>query len=340
MSRKGNLWIEKISEFTKFSSLGEKLFGDRGKGPYLFLLFFWILNASTVPLTAREIFDGYVRILIYLIGLSAGIWALKKLDTEYNKVSDFFNLADKSVSMKLKIFIFISGLVFYFSYVTVGAGVIANPLTGEYVKTVTFGFSAPYLLNYFIFTFAYLPIIAEFAAYFLHIHLVFPFQFKNEKPDLDFSDLERFGGTQKIGSLLLLSSKFYFALLTIYTFVPVIFPEMLGPGSMAFFIGAWVLGIVLFFLPTFIIHIYIRNEKKKKFRELEKEVEKAGREGGGRFEVKPEDQSERTEYIFLYLEHEHVYDTSEWPLDPNLVQQLVFTVSLPLALQLAFTFVF
>lgn len=252
----------------------------------------------------------------------------------------FFNFSDKSVSTKLKILTFIFGLVFYFSFVLVNAGVISNPLTGEYVGTVTFGFSASYLLNYFIFTIAYLPIMTESVACFFHIYLVFPFRFREENPDLKFSDLERFGGTQKAGNLLLLSSKFYFGLLTIFTLVPVIFPGILGPGSMAFFIGAWVLGIVLFFLPAFIIHVYIRNEKKKKLKELEKEVKKAGREEEGRFGVKPEDQSERTEYIFLYLEHEHVYDTSEWSLNPNLIQQSVLTVSLPLVLQLAFTFVF
>lgn len=346
-SKKEELWIEKIASITNLEKLGEKI-GVKGFGPYLYLWIFYFINTVILeyfiffrepPYPPVSHVIGYA--IPAVVGFTFAVWATRKLRNELHNTLENFNFNIRSDIFRFKIILYILGSLVVGTWMMVQAGLIPNPLTGEYVSRKILHFTLPELLRYSIWFFGYLIIVVEGGAYYIGINLLLPW--KIEKNDIDPSDTHRYGGMKEVGNLILKSAQFYFIGLSLVTLTnyQAFEPIFTKIGLMLFsFIITWIVGLSLFLLPSFWIHLQIKSRKEDLLDELNGKIRDAGREPGGRLEVKPNDPDEMLEYIFQYLEHEHVHSMREYPIDASIIQQLIFSAIIPISLQLTLSFLF
>lgn len=338
---KEELWIEKIAGFTHLEKLGKKI-GYEDLGPYLYLWVFSFLNL--VILEYLISYQGDLRpsplsVLGYgipaVVGFSFAIWAARKVRDELHEGIKGLNFNLKSEIFKSKIILYVIGGLIMGIWIIVQAGILPNPSTGKYVSQAVFSFTVPEIMRYLIWIFVLLLTCVEAGAYYIGVNILLPW--KIEKRHFNPSDVRRFGGMKKVGNLILRTSQLYFAGLIVITianylaFVPIF--ERIGIMLFSFVI-AWSLGVCLFIFPAFWIHLKMKEGKEDLLNDLEEKIQKTGKDSGGRLEVEPKSRDETIEYIFNYLEHEHIHAMSEYPIDADIIQQLVFSAVIPIFIQI------
>lgn len=336
------LWIEKATSLIGLRKLAEKM-GYEGMGPYFYLWIFTVFDFVGLSLLLGSFGLGIRRLLGIFAFFSVatfGVWGARYLRENYQTIFKEYDFSTGSKILELKYLYFIGGIGIISSWLVVTIGVLPNPLTGEYVhSTVSFQSIWNYL-RISIWVFVYILEATDIVSYFFAMTITIPK--KVSKIELDFSDIHRRGGMKDIGSSLLRTAEIYFVILTMVTFYEyLILPEsLLRLGIMSTsFILAWVVGVILFFGPSLFIHGYMREAKEKKLNELNEKIRATGKESGGRVEVNPKDREERDEYVFYYLEHEHIINTSEYPIDVSVLQELIFAAIIPVILQLLFSMI-
>lgn len=327
------LWIERLARITKLEKLGKILMGREGIGPYLYL---WIIFSishlifnGSIFLTTGEVNYGSFWSLTIVVGLTFGVWAIKNMKEKYHTTIKELNLSNKSnfynkwPALSKKFFLVSSILV-----LTTYNIVYFNDMS-EFLSPI--GMIAHSAIQLVYIT----PIVAEFVAMIFNIHLFFPKQFVHARPDLDFSDPYRKGGTESVGDLILTSSKMYFIGLSLFTLFPLYITFFyseeylftLGPYTTLFFLGGWKVGLWIFFAPQIRIHKYLKEEKRKKIENIHHEIQMIETED----EVKTE---QLIQCVKKYLQLENVRQQSEYPFDTDKVRQLLSMAVIPLLLLL------
>lgn len=268
------------------------------------------------------------------IGLTFAIWASRTLRDDYISVTKDLNLSIESHTLMRKI-LYLGGFAVIIGYILIFARVIPNPLTGGMAPAPGWGFSWCWVGSYLIWLFVFLPVMVDFTTLIFVVHFSFPLKIRKERDKVDWSDMKRKLGLGKAGELFLKSIQIYLLGLAILTLLPVIW-GVSGLGTTAFFGSGWALGAVLFFFPSFLLHNHMKNEKEKKLKDLREKIEKHRSLEGGRLEIDEDnlDQNELSRYLFLYLEHEHVYNTSEHPFGVRDLREVIFAVLIPFASQI------
>lgn len=331
-----NLLVEKLSGLTKLDILAGKIWNKK-LAPFLYVTLFWVLSLFITPLATKSILSEEILIKsVIILSLYFGIVGSKKMRDKYiESFNPLGDLDEKFPHEFWRLFILVTGIIIFIAWIVVSFGFIKNPLTGEVAKhAIHYGKFDILLTSVQIIGF--FPVVADFTYYFFSTLLFLPIRFRKEKPDLDFTDTKRMGGLKEMGDALLATVQIYYIGLTALTglFLYSFGLSWIGPGMLSFFSGGWILGIALFFLPSFLIHNHMKKQKEEKLKEIRDEIQKAGSEVGGRVDVSPKSSSEKIEYIHLYLEHEHLYNMSEHPFDVSTLQSLFLTSLLPLVLQL------
>ncbi|KXB06878.1 hypothetical protein AKJ52_01385 [candidate division MSBL1 archaeon SCGC-AAA382C18] len=325
------LWLEKIAEATKLEWFGSR-FLRQGIGPYIYVgIFLFITTFVITPLISGPLHLIKDALGSFFSWTAAffGIWATKRMNDKFYDVVQKFDFSVGYLSFRLKYILFFGGAIIIVGWILILNSIIPNPITGSYAQTI-WRFIPLHILLYAIWIFVYLMIVTEFLFHFVRIHYTPPKKVRKEEPELDYSDLERTGGMKRLGDVLLSSTEYYFIGLTLFTFLPITYRSLVGPGSTILFASGWIFGILMFFVPSFSVHSYIKEKKKDKMKDLRSRIEEAGYEPGGHLEVDPEDPEEREKYLFLYLEHEHLYDMNEYPFDRAILQELALASGVPI----------
>jgi hypothetical protein len=169
---------------------------------------------------------------------------------------------------------------------------------------------------------------------FFGIHIFLPLRLRRKGIKLNFSDPHLFGGLESIGILFKQSSGIYFIGLTIYL-VEVIEAQMkFGPMSIAFFIGGWLMGFILFFLPQFSIHSQMKKAKREKLEELENEIKHMGNDKEGYVfprDLKKVTIKEGLRFLYNYVEYNHADKIKLYPFDISVIRDLVLTAIIPIS---------
>lgn len=131
------------------------------------------------------------------------------------------------------------------------------------------------------------------------------------------------------GSLILRSSQYYFVGITLLSIEVVLFGFGKGSGLTYIFLGGWIIGLLLFVYPSLMIHQYMKKQKENKIKEIGEKIRKTGKEPGGRLQIETKDEREMLNYIFLFLEHEHATQTSEYPFDAEIIREILLASFLP-----------
>ncbi|KXA98903.1 hypothetical protein AKJ39_00325 [candidate division MSBL1 archaeon SCGC-AAA259J03] len=351
--RSFDLWIERLVDLSRVWKLGEQV-REWGLGPYVYASIFVLSNLVVYSLfVGREILSLEV-LLVFLVGwmgIMFAVWASVRGKDKYLSINREIGLPlfskpffpkDRFPGDKIKDLFFprlqFSALIFFlglFVFYLFWAGEVERAVLSGGFSSLGVG-----LFFYFSWIFAYIPIFAGFGALTVGIPLWFPYKIKNYLEDLDFSDPERNAGLGKAGDLILSYCQYYYAGLAIFTLFLFLFGVDMSSWVFYLLLSGWVFGLFLFFYPSYQLHIFMRGEKEKKLREVGKEIRQFGEEPGGRLEVNGKDLEEKVDYIFLFLEHEQVYNTSEYPFDERIIQQFVSAALAPVSLQLLFFFVF
>lgn len=327
------LWIENLAKFSKFDKLGENI------GPLVLL---WTLTGIHTILGYLIITDVSVHHLeksifhhsLIWAGITFSLWASRKLRNDYTEVTEELGLSPETHST-MRTVLFLGGMGVIVGYILVSGRVIANPLTGKMATGPGWGFEWYWIGSYLIWILVFLPMMVDFTTLIFVIHFMFPHKIRNEKEGVDWSDMERKMGLGGAGELFLKSLQIYLIGLMIVTLLPVLW-GVSGLGTIALFGGGWILAVVLFFVPSFSLHTLMKSRKRDKLNDLKDRIEKHRSLKGGRLGIDEEDldHEELSRYLFLYLEHEHAYNISEYPFGARDLREFTFTLVVPLISQL------
>ena len=160
-------------------------------------------------------------------------------------------------------------------------------------------------------------------------------KFHKNELSLDYSDPHLFIGLHPIGKLFQRAAGIYFIGLTVYVVATIGAHYRFGLVSYAFFIGAWILGFALFFVPQLTIHFSMKKMKEKKLIEIEKRIRKEkGDKGGFLFPRKFKDEKTALEYIYAYLEYNHADKLKLYPFDISTIRDLMLMAIIPISAEI------
>lgn len=336
------LWIEKIARITYAEQLGRKLTGKDGLGPYIFQWIFQIVVIAVLPIIAfiqfrfNLWFVGPIGLVVVLFGVTYAVWATKKFRSKYyetisllrkNRVISDSKFYSPITPMYIKftvLFLGLAGLLLRIIYVEIipilqNPSLIGNPSADNY-SMFSFGLIRGILLS-LIWILVYLPLLAEFAALFFGIHIFLPLKFKERGLKFNFSDPQLFGGMGPIGNLFKQSAGIYFIGLTVYLIATISAQYRFGPISIAFFVGGWILGFVLFFLPQLTIHKQMKQAKQTKLKEIGKNL----------MDATPDNMKKYLKYLYLHTKYNYAEKMKTYPFDVSTIKNLMLTASIPIS---------
>lgn len=340
MSRYPLFFIEKLAVRFGFEDLGQMLFQRKQTGAYLLMISAIILDVPILS-TISYFHTGFHPILD-IPGWS--LMPLLFLLVVYSprKLHDKYKRAEKSnvgtnqqppnlfkISPRSRYIILAIGLIIYFATL-VSFGI--KPLfqqEGTLVGMIKFLLIIPII---------YIPAGADLVATFIDVHLLLPRRIKKSALSLDFADPRKLGGMKPIGDILTKSSTYYFTGLIIYTFstvINIIFnssqPAMI---SILFFGTMWLLGVCLFIISIFTIHIHMSDMKHKKEEQIFDELKDIGGEPESFPELGTLSQDHIIKYNYKFIELSQIRATHEYPFRYHFLWQLFSVAIFPVVLQI------
>ncbi|PTD94864.1 hypothetical protein C9439_00315 [archaeon SCG-AAA382B04] len=117
-------------------------------------------------------------------------------------------------------------------------------------------------------------------------------------------------------------------------------PKAMNPGPLTtlFFVSAWIIGLLAFFIPLLKVYSYMKKEKKKKLEEIKKEIKESGSDQKSFPYTNPTSLKGKTKELHSYMKFIHIRDTSEYPFDMSLIKDFFAIALIPLLLELFFRF--
>lgn len=155
---------------------------------------------------------------------------------------------------------------------------------------------------------------------------------------LDFSDPSGFAGLYELGRFLWAGSVSYFLGLTLWTAF-LLLPTMTTRSSVSnadvvLFSALWVLGVVLYVAPAFLVHRHMRRGKARLVREIDAEIRaldpKDDERGIPYQDPRPTDIPRLQQ---KYIELQQVRSTREYPANVAIVEELALAAVLPVLFQ-------
>ena len=321
-------------------------------GPFILYWIVLIFDIIVLPLVCFIRF-GYtlwfiqqLGFLLTIVGITYAIWAAKKFRDMYYKTLEIFS--DRKIISKPKFYVPIIPL--NFKLLVLFLGLVAFLLRIIYVEVIPIlqdysllGNPGP--ANYGLFSFGiihgilvsfvwllfYLPLLAEFSALFFGIHIFLPLKFRKSDLKFDFSDPHLFSGMEPVGDLFKRSAGIYFIGLTIYLITTLGSRYRIGIISTAFFLGGWILGFVLFFVPQLTIHYKMKKAKQMMIEEINHDFKKVENKDVGPLIEAPKNNINRVKYMYLYLKLIYAEKLKVYPFDIRTIRDLTLTAIIPIS---------
>ena len=337
------LWIDKYARITRCEYLAKKLFHKPEYGCYLLLIFLFIFTDIILQSIAYLTYGWNIFQYTPFIGLSTyiglffGVWAIRQYRKIYyrtltklkennliSSVNDFTPIA----RFKIRFILLICGYIIIASLInTYASPVLKDPsLIGNPEAVVSF-FSQGWLHGFLIIAvwiMFFVPIVTEFVSLFFGIHVIFPYRFNKYKQKLKQDEnlpLEEF---KTIGYLFMRSVELYYIGVTFFLVCALSSAFRMGIFSIAFFIGAVVLGFILFFAPQIAFHSYIHQEKERLLKSIKKDLLK----------LTPKTDEEFMHYYVLKSKFDLAEKIKEYPFDTLIIRELIFAAIIPISAEI------
>lgn len=357
---KDGLWTDKLSRLTHTDQLSQRLTGNSSNGIYflvfLLLIFVQIILQIIVYYqygwSAWSHVPFFLFIEIFLIFFA--IWSIRRFKTYYDKTIELLEknniLKSKkgfpSIAprwLKLTIFAMAEGAMIFRIIFWDLRIFLENPsYLGNLDAPIMTIFNSGYIHGVFVifyWLFFLIPISAEFVYMFIGAHVFFSKNFKNAKPTLDFTDPTLLNGLHPMGRFFLQSALIYYIALGVLLIYIWSSNWAFGLGTIAFFVGAWIFGLVLFYIPQLSIHLYMKREKQKKLEELAKKIRDDGSDDDGFLVAEPKNFKDAIAYIHRYVEYNHAEKLKLYPFNTTTIRDLLLIAVIPIGIQTIFWFI-
>lgn len=208
------------------------------------------------------------------------------------------------------------------------------------VTTIVQESGIPGLLGWFVVNpFVYAPIAAQFLAVFLSLELLAPVRLARSDLQIDFMDPEGLGGLRPIGELI--KQSYYFMMLGLVAFVFILYAPIVGAASWSptpftnvVFTATWLVTIGVVAFAVFVLHRFMHREKRAEMRKLNDRLETLVE---NRWDIKeyniPDGRQDEVDEIQRRMDR--VSATREYPATFTIWSQLLLSIAIPKAIQLA-----
>lgn len=197
----------------------------------------------------------------------------------------------------------------------------------------------------FVAPLGYMVVYAEFCATYLGIMILLPRRIKQTDFQLNFFDPENLGGLRPIGEMMKVSYYFIVILLVgylIFAYGPYILGEFIQSGysrpgisTDILFTAGWLVTIATMAYGLSQLHWFMKTKKREALVQLDKRCRRELIDQPydiQQFEVKDQDDFDR-----LQTRAEYVNSTREYPTTFTMWSQILITLILPKAVQMALT---
>lgn len=351
------LWIDKLSRLTHTDQLSKRLTNNPSYGIYflvcILLIVFQILLQIIVYYqygwsTWSQV-PFFLIIEIFLIFFA--VWSIRRFSTYYKKTIKLLKhnkiIKDKTEFptiaprwLKLTILVIAEGSMIFRIFFWDFRILLENPwILGKVDASITTIFNAGYIhgtLVSFYWVLFLIPISAEFVYMFIGTHAFFSKNFKKAKPTLDFSDPTLLNGLHPIGRFYIQSAFIYYIALGVLVIYIWSAKWIFGIGTIAFFIGAWIFGLILFYIPQLLIHFHMKGEKQKKLTELAEKIRDDGIDDNGFLVAEPKTNKDTIKYIHRYVQYNHAEKLKLYPFNTTTIRDLLLIAIIPIGIETIF----
>lgn len=336
------LLVERFSERLGFDRLAGAGTGDRDHGPYLLLAMAVVLSyAFRFPLLLTEPWRFSTSAAV-VGGVVLGLVGARYMRDGYRDAVDRLRLEERPedhdprtfdtiVSQRVQLGIYAVAVVLsYYNIITNLDILIAE--AGFWPIAVRFLIAAPL---------AYLPVVIDVGTMFLGVHFLLPLRIAAADLKLFFYDPRNMGGFAPIGQLLKRSYYVYTGGLLAYfafIYIPIIFSGVIessyetGLLTAVFFTLAWLAGVVSIGYSMWTVHRLMAEKKEARLRELEDDLLGAI---DNPYRIRESQVADEGELDEVTRRLEHVRNMKEYPTTFAMWSQILVSVLLPQALNMA-----
>jgi hypothetical protein len=259
--------------------------------------------------------------------------ALEDLRLRERSENDEVKYSEFMISFNKRVAIYLIFVAVFYVYII---GIIGF---NTYIED--FGIVSTLVLSMIIYPFGYIPIVVEFVTVFASVNFILPKKVSAVRPKVAFLDPRDSGGFHMLGDLFNKSYYFYTLCLLLYigyiygpAFAPTVTASVPRVGSLetAFFMFAWVFGLVALGSSILVVHRLMSKEKEAHLRELEEQFKNSVDD---EYDILSADLYDNPEFEKAQKRKEEVQSMSEYPMSAGVSKQIVFTILLPQALQSA-----
>jgi len=290
------------------------------------------LNLFSVANGIETIYPTNPYFVLQPIVLVGGVFASRSLHRSYARVMDEMDVAERATDPDKLVDVVPSWLP---------PGMFATAAVLQLLRGVLgpgWDNVAGVVANMVVFPFVYAPIIAQFAALYLAIEFIAPYRIYRSDVGVHFLDPQGVGGLRPLGELV--KTAYYYivvglvayALITYAPFVDTAWTVTAYAGGL--FTAVWLVSVATVGFAVFTLHRFMHREKREEIQRLETELNDLIEEpyDVANYRI-PEDRRDRVEDLRERIRQ--VSDTKEYPATFSIWTQLLLSVAIPKAIQLA-----
>lgn len=339
---------ERISAFLGFRRIAQTA-GNPKASPYLVPVAGWILDGVFLSgisyfLIDRSQFQTPFTLIIpvgLVVGLMLAKWvrnhyvtAVKSLPGDELNEENLLSIPARWIPLGL----FVAFYTGYLVTLSLSPGEVSAFITvhGKYIAYIKYIFITPF----------YLIVIADVAALLIASMILLPWKIYQYNVRLDFSDITGFAGLYEVSRLLRVGTLTYFVGLIIWTAV-LVTPSIVG-GVTAIsttdeiiFIAFWILGLILYLCPFFLLHRHMSHEKERYINQLDADIRLFDIDINNR-KILYTDPNTRdilrfqAKFIELqtkYIKLQQVRESREYPVNSTILEDLAIGALSPIAFE-------
>lgn len=339
------LLIEWLAAQFGFDRLAERLPGNIASR-YLYLCTFLFLDAGIINIyihfytESAHVFIDQPYVIVAPIGLLLAAAGIRYFATGYATAIDSLPLKDSfTESTEFKQFISLRSKIVVYAIAVTGMYLFTLFVVG--IDNIVAAEGQLSLLNYLlIWQLGYLPFIIEFGILYFGIHILLPRRIAKADISMFFYATRNMGGFAPIGQLLKYSYYFFTAGLLLYfilVYGPVLFSfggtVAVTPGLIeaALFSTAWIGGVGSITYSMWTIHRVMAAEKAERIDEIEAEMEDTI---DNPYDIN-NSSVDMEQLEDIRQRRQEIRDTRVYPASFTMWSQIVMSVLLPQALNLA-----
>jgi hypothetical protein len=337
-------YIQNISELLHFDKFADRLKLNKEYGSVLFISIVTIL-----VLIMCDVFRWYYNINIFisdstiLIGIIFTVFATIFLYIAYYKTLDYLvkrNFIGPGIRNELNSILprwvkpgllVLAMLSFLASNIVAWLADNKNP---EYINSIRFVLA--WRLTQPIYQIFVVGVIVADMFYISLGIFRLPFRIKKDITHIDILDPERCGGIKPVGKLSVYVATVYFIGLLMFMVFLIYINLFKDIGIKLLFVGGIILGFILFIIPQLGIHAFMKKEKEKYLEGLVEQINESEKQNPITTEEDIKKLKADIKILQLYLKYERGQKMEEYPINSEILKEVIFAALIPIAVELAY----